>query len=90
MTAPLTMLDAAKLKLQGSASALNNNLDIITTRLDYTKSFADVLSEGANKLIQADQNEEGANMLQLQTRQQLGTISLSLANQAQQAILRLF
>jgi len=26
----------------------------------------------------------------LQTRQQLGTISLSLANQAQQAILRLF
>ncbi|HVY98736.1 MAG TPA: hypothetical protein VHA35_04500 [Dongiaceae bacterium] len=86
----LAMLDAAKIKLQGSASALNNNLDIITTRLDYTKAFADVLSEGANKLIQADQNEEGANMLQLQTRQQLGTISLSLANQAQQAILRLF
>ncbi|HJR21370.1 MAG TPA: flagellin [Dongiaceae bacterium] len=40
--------------------------------------------------MQADQNEEGANLLQLQTRQQLGTISLSLANQAQQAILRLF
>jgi flagellin-like hook-associated protein FlgL len=86
----LSMLDAAKIKLQGSASALNNNLDIITTRLDYTKAFSDVLSEGANKLTQADQNEEGANMLQLQTRQQLGTISLSLANQAQQAILRLF
>lgn len=86
----LAMLDAAKIKLQGSASALNNNLDIITTRLDYTKAFADVLAEGANKLVEADQNEEGANMLQLQTRQQLGTISLSLANQAQQAILRLF
>ncbi len=84
------MLDAAKIKLRSSASALNNNLDIITTRLDYTKQFTDVLAEGANKLIQADQNEEGANMLQLQTRQQLGTISLSLANQAQQAILRLF
>ncbi len=86
----LSMLDAAKIKLQGSSSALNNNLDIITTRLDYTKAFSDVLSEGANKLVQADQNEEGAAMLQLQTRQQLGTISLSLANQAQQAILRLF
>jgi flagellin len=49
-----------------------------------------ILSEGANKLVQADQNEEGANILTLQTRQQLGTISLSLANQAQQAILRLF
>jgi flagellin-like hook-associated protein FlgL len=49
-----------------------------------------ILSEGANKLVQADQNEESANMLQLQTRQQLGTITLSLANQAQQAILKLF
>ncbi|MBI2254249.1 MAG: hypothetical protein HYU58_06505 [Proteobacteria bacterium] len=84
------MIDAAKIKLRSTASALNNNLDVITTRLEYTKEFIDVLAEGANKLVQADQNEEGANMLQLQTRQQLGTISLSLANQAQQAILRLF
>jgi flagellin-like hook-associated protein FlgL len=84
------MLDAAKIRLRSTASALNNNLDVITTRLEYTKAFTDVLAEGANKLVQADQNEEGANMLQLQTRQQLGTISLSLANQAQQAILRLF
>ncbi|MDY0870542.1 flagellin N-terminal helical domain-containing protein [Dongia rigui] len=84
------MIDAAKIRLRSTASALNNNLDVITTRLDYTKEFIDVLAEGANKLVQADQNEEGANMLQLQTRQQLGTISLSLANQAQQAILRLF
>ncbi|TDQ84373.1 flagellin-like hook-associated protein FlgL [Dongia mobilis] len=84
------MLDAAKIRLRSTASALNNNLDVITTRLEYTKEFTDVLAEGANKLVQADQNEEGANMLQLQTRQQLGTISLSLANQAQQAILRLF
>ncbi|MBK8157257.1 MAG: hypothetical protein IPK59_00040 [Rhodospirillaceae bacterium] len=85
-----TMLEAAKIRLRSSASALNNNLDVITTRLSYTKEFMDVLAEGANKLVVADQNEEGANMLQLQTRQQLGTISLSLANQAQQAILRLF
>jgi flagellin-like hook-associated protein FlgL len=84
------MIDAAKVRLRSIASALNNNLDVITTRLEYTKEFTDVLAEGANKLVQADQNEEGANMLQLQTRQQLGTISLSLANQAQQAILRLF
>ncbi|HET6159655.1 MAG TPA: flagellin [Dongiaceae bacterium] len=83
-------IEAAKLRLRGAASALSNNLDIITTRLNYTNEFINVLAEGANKLVQADQNEEGANLLQLQTRQQLGTISLSLANQAQQAILRLF
>ncbi len=83
-------IEEAKLRLRGAASALSNNLDIIQTRLNYTKEFINVLAEGANKLVQADQNEEGANLLQLQTRQQLGTISLSLANQAQQAILRLF
>ena len=69
---------------------MNNNLDIIQERQKYTDSFVNILSEGANKLVQADQNEESANMLQLQTRQQLGTITLSLANQAQQAILKLF
>ncbi|WP_119301929.1 flagellin N-terminal helical domain-containing protein [Dongia deserti] len=83
-------VEAAKLRLRAAASSLSNNLDIITTRLNYTNEFINVLAEGANKLVQADQNEEGANLLQLQTRQQLGTISLSLANQAQQAILRLF
>lgn len=83
-------LAQAKLRLQGAASALNSNLDIITVRQNYTVEFINVLAEGSNNLVQADQNEEGANMLQLQTRQQLGTISLSLANQAQQAILRLF
>lgn len=83
-------LAQAKLRLQAAASSLNSNLDIITVRQTYTVEFVNVLAEGSNKLVEADQNEEGANMLQLQTRQQLGTISLSLANQAQQAILRLF
>ena len=86
----IKQLDAAKLSLRGASSNLSTNLNIISTRESYTKAFSDVLVEGANKLVQADQNEEGANILTLQTKQQLGTISLSLANQAQQAILRLF
>ncbi len=86
----IKQLDAAKLSLRAASSALSTNLNIIQTRESYTQEFSNVLVEGANKLVQADQNEEGANVLTLQTRQQLGTISLSLANQAQQAILRLF
>jgi flagellin-like hook-associated protein FlgL len=84
------MIAAAKVKLEGSTSNLNNNLDIIQSRQSFTEQFVNILADGANKLTQADQNEESANMLQLQTRQQLGTITLSLANQAQQAILKLF
>ena len=84
------MIQAAKTELEAQASNLNNNLDIIQERQTFTNQFVNILAEGANKLVQADQNEESANMLQLQTRQQLGTITLSLANQAQQAILKLF
>jgi len=76
--------------LRTSSSNLGTNLNIIQTREDFTSQFANVLTEGATKLTGADQNEESANMLTLQTRQQLGTIALSLANQSQQAILRLF
>ena len=76
--------------LRTASSNLGTNLNIIQTREDFTSEFANVLTEGASKLTAADQNEESANMLTLQTRQQLGTIALSLANQAQQAILRLF
>ncbi|MCC6469563.1 MAG: flagellin, partial [Alphaproteobacteria bacterium] len=38
----------------------------------------------------ADLNEEGANLLALQTRQQLGINALSLASQSEQAVLSLF
>ena len=44
----------------------------------------------ADNLVLADTNEEGANMLALQTRQQLSTTALSLASQADQAVLSLF
>ena len=52
--------------------------------------MVNTLVEGAGKLTNADTNEEGANMLLLQTRQQLGVTSLSLASQAAQSVLRLF
>lgn len=83
-------LDFATSTLRSASQALSTNLNVIQTRESFTNEFSNVLVEGANKLVQADQNEEGANLLLLQTRQQLGTISLSLANQAQQSILRLF
>ncbi|MBP2313200.1 flagellin [Azospirillum soli] len=83
-------IDHAKQTLRSASQTLSTNLNIITTRESFTKEFSDVLVEGANKLTLADQNEEGASLLMLQTRQQLGTIALSLANQSQQSILRLF
>ncbi|MGE3618243.1 MAG: flagellin, partial [Gemmatimonadales bacterium] len=92
-----TALDAAVSQLNAAQSTLRTNastLGAVSSQLSIRDNFLDelrnVLKEGADKLTVADQNEEGANLLALQTRQQLGVISLSLANQSQQAILRLF
>lgn len=88
--AAVDQLDYAKSTLRNASQMLSTNLNIVTTRADFTDEFTNVLEEGANKLTLADQNEEGTKLLMLQTRQQLGSISLSIANQQQQAILQLF
>ena len=71
-------------------SSLANDLAIITARRDFTEQTVNTLQAGADDLTVADQNEEGANLLALQTRQQLGVTSLSLAAQSQQSVLALF
>jgi flagellin len=83
-------LDAALVTLRAQSSALSANLSIITARSDFTTDIGNTLKDGANKLVLADTNEEGANMLMLQTRQSLSTTSLSLAAQSAQAVLKLF
>ena len=52
--------------------------------------MASVLTTGADNLTNADVNAEAASLLALQTRQQLAQTALSLANQADQGVLRLF
>jgi flagellin-like hook-associated protein FlgL len=86
----LGQLTGALLTLRSQASTLGSNLSVVQTRQDFTKSIINTLKTGADNLTLADTNEEGANMLALQTRQQLSTTALSLASQADQAVLRLF
>lgn len=93
VTAAQTAIDAIKadlVTLRASAASLGANLNIIQTRQDFTQNLINTLKEGADKLTLADKNEEGAKLLSLQTSQQLGITSLSLASQANQSILRLF
>ena len=90
MDADIALLDTAVGTLRTQSSKLSNNLSIITAREDFTEGMINTLKDGAAGLTNADMNEEGANMLMLQTRQALGTTSLSLASQAAQSVLRLF
>jgi len=86
----ITEIDDAVTQLRTEAQKLASNLSTIQIRADFTTQMANTLNSGADNLTLADMNEEGANMLMLQTRQSLGTTSLSLSSQAAQAVLQLF
>jgi flagellin-like hook-associated protein FlgL len=83
-------LDDALAELRTQSQALSANLSVVTARQEFTNNMINVLTTGADNLTAADLNEEGANMLMLQTRQSLGTTALSLSAQAAQSVLRLF
>ncbi|MBC2860338.1 flagellin [Stappia sp. 28M-7] len=86
----LDELSEALITLREAGSKFGSSLSTVQIRKDFTKSSINTLQTGADNLVLADTNEEGANLLALQTRQQLSTTALSLSSQADQAVLRLF
>lgn len=86
----IDQLDQAVNTLRQQASTFGGNLSVVETRSDFTENMINTLVGGASNLTVADTNEEGANLLALQTRQSLGTTALSLASQADQNVLQLF
>ncbi|MBR6663958.1 MAG: flagellin [Alphaproteobacteria bacterium] len=90
ITASIKAVETAISTLRSWSSKFGNNYSIVQSREAFTENLINVLTEGADKLTLADMNEESANMLALQTRQQLAINSLSLASQAAQSVLRLF
>lgn len=85
----ITNIETFEAQLSTASKSLANNLSVITTRQDFTQKQVNILNEGADKLTLADLNEEGANLLALNTAQQLGIGALSLASQANQQVLQL-
>ena len=83
-------LEQTKTYVQSKAASLANSLAILRVRSDFSQEYINTLEGGAEKLTVADLNQEGANMLALQTRQQLGIQALSFAGQSEQSILGLF
>ncbi len=86
----VNQVSASLEQVRAFGSSLASDLSIIQTRRDFTEQTISTLKSGASDLTDAEQNEEGANLLALQTRQQLGVTSLSMASQSQQSVLRLF
>ncbi len=75
--------------VRSQSSAFGADLSIVQNRQDFSKNMINTLQVGSDALVLADTNEEAADLLALQTRQQLSTTALSLANQSAAAVLRL-
>lgn len=86
----ISQTNDAQAELRQASGSFGTSASVLNIRNEFTESLVNTLKTGSGELVNADANEESANMLALQTRQQLGTISLSIANQSEQSILRLF
>jgi flagellin len=90
LDAAITAFTTAITTVRTRAANFGTSVAIAQTRIDYNKAKVNSLKTGADVLTLADINEEGATLAALQTRQQLAVQALSLANQSDQGILRLF
>ena len=67
ITTDIGKLDDARDDVRTASKKLSNQLSTITTRQEFTSKMINTLEDGAATLVNADLNEEGANMLMLQT-----------------------
>jgi flagellin-like hook-associated protein FlgL len=85
-----TAINAAISTVRAQTETFGTNSSTISTRQTFETNLINTLQTGASNLVLADQNQESANLLTLQTQQQLEISALSIANQANQSVLKLF
>jgi flagellin len=86
----ITSLNTAISNVQSQTETFGTNSSTISTRQSFTTAMINTLQTGASNLVAADQNQQSANLLTEQTQQQLEISALSIANQANQSVLKLF
>ena len=75
------------------STALNKfgaSMQYVENQISYNSKKNDAMNDGLGALVDADLAKESSNLQALQTRQQLGIQTLSLANQGPQVLLSLF
>jgi flagellin len=90
ITGAETAINSAITTVRAQTETFGTNSSTIQTRQSFETNMINTLQTGASNLVLADQNQESANLLTLQTQQQLEISALSIANQANQSVLKLF
>ena len=90
ITGAETAIQAAISTVRAQTETFGTNSSTIQTRQTFETNLINTLQTGASNLVLADQNQASANLLTEQTQQQLEISALSIANQANQSVLKLF
>lgn len=88
--AMVNTLATVQTSVNNTLSALGSASRAITGQTSFVSTLSDTITKGIGNLVDADLSKESANLQALQVKQQLGVQALSIANQAPQAILKLF
>ncbi len=83
-------VDAAISQNRSFAGNLAVSVAVLQARLTFTKDYMGAQTGGARALALADVQEEGANLVALQTKLQLVTRGLAFGAEAERSILRIF
>jgi flagellin len=85
---------AAVDKMLSNMTDAGATIGATTSRLklqdSFIKNLSDTIDTGVGRLVDADMNEESTKLKALQTQQQLGIQSLSIANSSSETLLSLF
>ncbi len=86
----ITSINDAITSVRAQTETFGTNSSTISTRQTFETNLINTLQTGASNLVLADQNQASANLLTEQTQQQLEISALSIANEANQSVLKLF
>jgi len=86
----ITNVDGKLAEMITAASDIGAIQKRMETQMDFVRTLIDSIDRGIGILVDADMSKESTRLQALQTQQQLGVQSLSIANSASQNILALF
>jgi len=90
LSAMYASVNAIISNLETAATTIGGAQQQVTIQQSFNTTMQSNLSNGVASLVDADMNQVSTRLQALQTQQQLGVQSLSIANQSSQMILKLF
>ncbi|MGV2127417.1 flagellin [Agrobacterium vitis] len=86
----VSAVDKMLSNMTDAASTIGATTSRLKLQDSFIKDLSDTIDTGVGRLVDADMNEESTKLKALQTQQQLGIQSLSIANSNSESILSLF